>query len=483
VSKLTLHLNAKLRLNSAGRHHESFDGKEYLVVPAVLLKEMVVNGELATAAEFGAFPEMWDGRPVVIGHPKEGGHYISANSPTILQQTGVGYLFNTTLVGNALKSELWLDTAKMRTLGGKALTALTMLEAGEPLEVSTGYYSLLLPTPGTYDGVNYVGQQLDFKPDHLALLPGEIGACSWASGCGAGRWNAQKGSKVKNRVEMFLKANRAKAMQMTGGVPALDLRANEASMNETWTALDLALGALLGDPYGYYIEDIYDGTVIYQVHPDEDSGESGLFSRSYTLDDSSLEVTLGEEQAVVRRVTYESKGETEGDGEEETTTETVEAAETVEVTANEGGEKPCGCGGDAPTVNTEPKGAIDPTFPTPKSKKPERSPVANADKKQQVQDYIAGIPDASVRQFIANGVKAQESRRAELIAGLKANERNLYTEDELKALDLDKLERLDEMLAPVDFTGRGGPRVNRSEDTDDEVLLAPGQEAPASAAN
>lgn len=476
MSKLTLHLNAKLRLNSAGRRHESFDGKDYLVIPAVLLKEMVVNGELATAAEFGAFPEMWDGRPVVIGHPQVGGHYISANSPAILQQTGVGYLFNTTLVGDSLKSELWLDTAKMRALGGKALTALTMLEAGEPLEVSTGYYSLLLPTPGTYDGVNYVGQQLDFKPDHLALLPGEIGACSWASGCGAGRWNAQKGSKVKNRVEMFLKANRAKAMQMTGGVPALDLRANEASMNETWTALDLALGALLGDPYGYYIEDIYDGTVIYQVHPDEDSGESGLFSRSYTLDDSSLEVTLGAEQAVVRRVTYEAKGETTEDPEEETTETTVEA-ETVEVTANTG-EKPCGCADAAPTVNA-PKGAIDPTFPTEKK---ERNPVTNNGKKPQTtEEYIASIPDPATRAFIANGLKVQKERKEQLVAGLKANSRNLYSEDELNEMDLDKLERLDEMLAPSDFSGRNVPRVNRSEDADDEVLLAPGQQAPAAA--
>jgi hypothetical protein len=72
VSKLTLHLNAKLRRNSSGRRHESFDGKDYLVIPAVLLKEMVVNAELALASEFGSFPEMWDGRPVVIYHPKRG---------------------------------------------------------------------------------------------------------------------------------------------------------------------------------------------------------------------------------------------------------------------------------------------------------------------------------------------------------------------------------------------------------------------------
>jgi len=474
--KLTLHLNAKLRLNSSGRRHESFDGKDYLVVPAVLLKEMVVNAELALASEFGSFPEMWDGRPVVIGHPQEGGHYISANSPAILQQTGVGYLFNTTLVGDSLKSELWLDTAKMRALGGKALTALNMLEAGEPLEVSTGYYSLLLPTPGTYDGVNYVGQQLDFKPDHLALLPGEIGACSWASGCGAGRWNAQRGSKVKNRVEMFLKANRAKAMQMTGGVPALDLRANEASMNETWTALDLALGALLGDPYGYYIEDIYDGFVIYQVHPDEDSGESGLFRRSYTLDESSLEVTLGEQEAVVRRVTYESKGETTG---EEETTEVETTEEPVAaVTANQ--QQSCGCKDTAPTVNA-PKGAIDPTFPTEKK---ERNPVTNNGKKPQTtEEYIASIPDPATRAFIANGLKVQKERKEQLVASLKANSTNKFTEAELNEMDLDKLERLDEMLAPADYSGRNGPRVNRSEDADDEVLLAPGQQAPAAAAN
>jgi hypothetical protein len=482
-----------IRTNASGRRHEALGGRDYLVVPAVLITEMVLNNELALASEFGAFPEAWDGRPVTLGHPKKGGHHISANSPAVLEEVGVGYLFNTHLDGTKLRSELWIDTAKAKALGGKAALALNMLERGEPLEVSTGYFSQVLPGEGIFNGVAYSGQQLGIRPDHLALLPGELGACSWAAGCGAGRFNSRKDSGMNEKLKKFLQTNRLKAMELAGVVPALDLRANDVSQNEAWTAINEALGETLGlSSYSYWIEDIYDDAVVYRQYESDYSAESNLYRRTYTISDDNLEVTLGEAEEVVKRVSYDLKaneGEPSAPDEPAAEPEATDPPAPTDASDNPVEEEP---ETDPPVETSEPEVVLD-DAPVPtanakpcgcgeqKGQTVNEKPKANTEKPQTMEDYIAGIPDAGVRSFIANGVKKQAERRSELIEGLKANARNTFGEDDLQAMSDEHLERLTEMLASEDYSGRGVPRANRSESAVEEPLLlssVPQQEAP-----
>lgn len=186
-------LKATLAANALQRR--TLDGREYAVAPVVALVAGVVNGELITADELAAFVAAWDGRPVPLRHPVDaGGNPISANSPQVIEGQVVGQVFNMAMDGERLVGEMWIDVEKCERLGGDALATLRRLEAGEVVEVSTGYFCEIDPTPGVLRGQAYSGIQRNLRPDHLALLPDQVGACSVAAGCGAGRFNRNQGT-------------------------------------------------------------------------------------------------------------------------------------------------------------------------------------------------------------------------------------------------------------------------------------------------
>ncbi len=51
-------------------------------------------------------------------------------------------------------------------------------------EVSIGTFSDEVEVSGRHKGRNYMKIAISMKPDHLALLSEERGACSWDDGCG-----------------------------------------------------------------------------------------------------------------------------------------------------------------------------------------------------------------------------------------------------------------------------------------------------------
>jgi hypothetical protein len=82
------------------------------------------------------------------------------------------------------------------------LEVVNRLRAGQPVEVSTGYFADMEATNGVWNGAAYTGITRNIRPDHLALLPDEVGACSWVDGCGAPRVNV-KGEKMHvNELEL-----------------------------------------------------------------------------------------------------------------------------------------------------------------------------------------------------------------------------------------------------------------------------------------
>lgn len=463
-----------------------FDGKEYLVAPVVMIREGVLNSELVLASEFGTAYESWNGTPIVINHPQERGVFISANSPEVLELSGVGQVFNVRFEDEALKAEMWIDVNKATILGGEALQALSMLEAGELLEVSTAYIATTTPKSGVFKGQAYSGVQGVPFNDHLALLPNQTGACSVAMGCGGNRFNQRqevvrvttkpKQNLLSRMASMFAPKREAKTSE---GVTA-----NEGeSYNELWQALDSSLSQVLSDPWDYYIVDVYDDAVIYR-HYDE----GGMFRRPYTLA-GNLDVTLGEPEEVVQRVSYEAKGEptvsaneateqpsepeqpevleepqgpqpetpdepeAESDGEPEAEPETPDPPQPETPTANA---KPCGCD-DAANERSNVK-----------DKAP--APKANAKPKTE-EEFLDEMPEGDAKNFMTNGIKAHAKHRTQLIDGLKANERCTFDEGTLSAMQTEQLEQLSEMLAPADYSGVLPPRTNASTEEDDKPLV------------
>lgn len=173
----------------------TLNNREYLTAPAVLIVEGVLNKGYIGGDQL--IPQDWQHCCVVVNHPMDAtGQAMSARSPAVLAQHGMGHLYHCTLGQGqrqghpvrSLRAELYLDIAQVQALGGEALQALTMLEAQQPLELSTGFYSDALPQRGTFHGEPFDEVLLNLRPDHLALLPNGVGACSWTNGgCGAPR--------------------------------------------------------------------------------------------------------------------------------------------------------------------------------------------------------------------------------------------------------------------------------------------------------
>jgi len=189
---------------------ETWNGRDYTVVPVVALVEGVLQGlnaenpEFAPYSEFAKFPDGWNGRPVVMNHPMVNGQLVSANSPEVLTDWQMGFMFNSVGEDKKLKTEAWIDNGLVAEKGGEFQSTLDRLIAnGEPVEVSTGLYTEITAENSSFKGNTYKGRWQNVVPDHLAILSaGSTGACSVEDGCGAPRLNAvanmAQGMRVAN---------------------------------------------------------------------------------------------------------------------------------------------------------------------------------------------------------------------------------------------------------------------------------------------
>lgn len=187
---------------------ESLDGKHYLVGPVVMIREGVWNDILYTGDELSKFAEAWNGRPVTVKHPEKAGKRVSANQPD-LKRVDIGVVYNTSYEAPRLKGELWLEMSKLRKLNPQLAGRV---EAGKPIEVSTGLFLEASVQSGEWQGKPYSAISKNYRPDHLALLPDEKGACSWEAGAGFPRTNS-KATQTEEEVPMDRKKAVAKLVK------------------------------------------------------------------------------------------------------------------------------------------------------------------------------------------------------------------------------------------------------------------------------
>lgn len=177
----------------------------YLVVPMVMmLEQCVMNGVLYIADAVNASVQEWNGRQVVIYHPKTDNGVISANNPDTFTAQNVGTIFNTKVSGGKLKAEAWLEINKLENIkDGRKL--ITMLENNENIDVSTGMRISGYEENGVFSNNEYTIVANQIIPDHLAILLDEKGACSWDDGAGFARnkeENALKDKELNHNKEL-----------------------------------------------------------------------------------------------------------------------------------------------------------------------------------------------------------------------------------------------------------------------------------------
>ena len=166
---------------------ENLNGKEYLVAPVTLLVPGVLNGSkgplLYPRDEVTKNADSWNHIPLVVYHPTNNGMQISARDPEVLENQGVGFVFKATATDQGkLVSEAWFDIAATERIDNRVLDSLN---SGKKIEISTGLFTENEPREGiTENGVSYEFIARNYRPDHLAILPDQKGACSIEDGCG-----------------------------------------------------------------------------------------------------------------------------------------------------------------------------------------------------------------------------------------------------------------------------------------------------------
>jgi hypothetical protein len=160
-------------------------GKKHLILPVIMLTEGVHAGShgplLHLADEMGRFPGAWDGIPISVQHPVMDGYNVSCNAPDVIDEQAVGRVYHTQMDGGRLRAEAWIDLEAITRISPEALR---YIQQGHPLDVSVGVFTDDEQVTGDWNGKSYHGIARNHRPDHLALLPGGVGACDWAAGCG-----------------------------------------------------------------------------------------------------------------------------------------------------------------------------------------------------------------------------------------------------------------------------------------------------------
>ncbi len=165
---------------------ELLEGRQHLVVPVVMAVEGVLNGSRGPlfypAKELDRSVPHWNGRPVVVYHPDMRFNY-SAGNPEVFDRQRVGTLFNVRFdrKAKALKGEAWLDAERLQAVDPRVYKAVGK---GEVMEVSTGLHTEADEDAGMHGDRLYIGTARNYQPDHLAILPDIVGACSIKDGAG-----------------------------------------------------------------------------------------------------------------------------------------------------------------------------------------------------------------------------------------------------------------------------------------------------------
>lgn len=163
---------------------ETLEGRNHFVMSMVMLTVGVHRGSRGSvfypADELRQSVLRWNGRPVVVYHPKlmtEG----SAGNPEVFNQQKVGTVFNSHFDGIRLLADAWIDTRRVEEVDDRVFKTI---KRNEQMEVSTGLYLGFEEQEGVWNGESYTAIARNHIPDHLAILPDQIGACSLADGCG-----------------------------------------------------------------------------------------------------------------------------------------------------------------------------------------------------------------------------------------------------------------------------------------------------------
>lgn len=453
--RLTLNLGGSIR-------HDKLEGRDHLVVPTVMIVEGVLNGSNGPLyypeTELASSEPAWNHKPIVVYHPREG----SACDPVILNTRKVGVILNTKWDAPKLRTESWIDVEAANRVDKRIIESL---DANKTLEVSTGLYTNKHSESGKFGEKEYDFIAKNYRPDHLAILPDQIGACSIADGAGLLQLNAET-----------LKEGKLDSVTLSALMGRCNLRPilveNEKSYWDILSELSSQLQARFGwdasieaaMPKGQYI--------VYRIR-----GKSELWKLSYEATDKK--VTLGNNPEEV----YEKTQYLSVNGEAFHTVSNIKAHEKeISVNLKQAIDALIANGGyeesDRKLLEGFPEAKViamaGKLAPTSNTKEPEKKPTENAD--------VVSVPKtmfAEMTEFMANAKRQEAKAKTDLVDSIVANDGNSFQKDDLLKLDMSMLQsiakslKVGETVAPSYFGAQGGLVGNTREVKNVEETEAP----------
>jgi len=399
-----------LTFNISGRvRREELQGKQYLVVPMTLIVPGVLNGSMGplfySRNEINKDPQIWNGIPIVVNHPIDNAtsEHIGARVPDVLNRIGIGTIYHAE-GGAKLKAEGWFDIEATRKVNPQILVDI---QAGKRIELSTGLFTenIKAEPDANYKGVPYDAIATNFRPDHLAILPDTVGASSLADGAGV-NVNSQYGGGqmplTKDRRTEIVSdlVTNCEAWKADGDSDILGTFSDKklSALHEGHTTLISNT-----EPTEPIVEPV-------EIDPIENAG------KPKNAKDGDEEVV---EEADMEGVDNDGK-----------TKNNLHAASDEELVAEIAKRK-------AKNKNT-----------TKNSTKEEPDMATNqeAPKPQTVKEWLdtTSAPDA-VCSLVANAAEWESGQKDDLIKGIIENKKNPYSEDQLKAKDLNELRLLGQL--------------------------------------
>lgn len=202
----------------------------HIVVPGVMALAGVMNRALLPREEIEKSVAAWNGIPLVLRHPMKDGVHVPMATPGA-STVKIGYVNNVRLDGLKLRADYCFDSdALTRHPEGGAL--VTRIKSGQMLEQSTAYKHDFVSNTGVHNGRAYDGIQRNIEPDHVAILPDQLGACSIYDGCGVLQVNASIMAPPTDSVMVAFYLEPADAVRFALPAAALPDNAEVVPANE-----------------------------------------------------------------------------------------------------------------------------------------------------------------------------------------------------------------------------------------------------------
>ena len=454
--------------------HDQMEGKDYLVVPMVMLTEGVHQGNcgplLYPDTELAKIPAVWNHKPVVVYHPNINGKGVSACDPDILTTYKIGVIMNTVFEDGKLKAEAWLDAERINTVDDRVMAAI---ENNVMMELSTGLFTDLKEEEGEFGETHYDAIAVNYRPDHLAILPDQIGACSVADGAGFLRMNSE--AKTLN-FDCSLMAPEIRTYVTDNTIPfgenfkywSTKFVENEIAHGEIREKLRALVDT---DTEWIYIEEVYDDYFIY------DKSDT-FYKQGYETKDDS--VTLSGLPTQVKKV-VEYKETVIVNSRKDTTMDKKKFVADLIANASTMWEE-----SDTDSLMAMDETVLEKMVPVANEETEEEetteetteeSVVDNKEQELTVNEYIAKAP-AGLQDVLRNGLNTYNTEKQALISELTANKKCIFTKEQLSSKDNLELKALvtlsaSEKKQPVrpDYSGNADP-VDNTENTE-EPLEAP----------